>query len=212
MVMTSYADNCTFCTKFGTAPRSDREWYDEVLTSLKEFKVVPGLGPFSEGYLLIVTTHHYLNTACLPQRKLNDLRTLKRKVRDVLTRHYEPPIFFEHGPRPPGGGGGSCIDHAHLHAFPTSLNLLPHLQQSHHIMPIDNLTDLTQFCDHRQSYLFFEDQEGQMYACSVEEVPSQYIRRIMAREMGKPNEWDYALFPNYDLIDATINQLTPWPG
>jgi diadenosine tetraphosphate (Ap4A) HIT family hydrolase len=209
--MVDHQKNCLFCNKFGAPSNSNENWYDKILTHQGGFKVIPGLGPLAEGYLLVISTQHYLNIASLPQKKLAELGNLKQHVRDILTQCYEPPIFFEHGPASIARGGGSCIDHAHLHALPIKFDLLSFLRQDHDLMPIDSLSCLAQLWACRP-YLFIEDQKGQMYMCITDRIPGQYLRRIIAKGIGISDEWDYALFPKYDVVAATINRLTPWPS
>jgi hypothetical protein len=33
---------------------------------------------------------------------------------------------------------------------------------------------------------------------------SQYFRRVIAKQLGRPSEWDYAVFPRWENVRATI--------
>jgi hypothetical protein len=37
---------------------------------------------------------------------------------------------------------------------------------------------------------------------------SQYFRRHIARMLGRPDDWDYALFPHWDNIRTTQNDFS----
>lgn len=203
---------CVFCMKFSGAFSLEREWFDTELISSGDFLVAAGLGPFVEGYLMILTRQHYHSMAQLSTPQLLQLTVLKDEVRDVLTKCYRAPVVFEHGPAFPVSSGGSCIDHAHFQFLPLEIDLLPLLRTRHIMKPIRDLAALVELSAEGKPYLFFENQRGHMYVGEAENVPSQYLRRLIAKELGIPDQWDYALFPNYELIAATIERLTPWPS
>lgn len=205
-------NECVFCTKFGDSSPASREWFDTELTSLDDFIVVPALGPFFEGYLMIVTRQHYHCMGQLSSMELSRLGALKDEVRNVLERCYGiPVVVFEHGSGLPADSGGSCVDHAHFQVLPLRFDVLSPLRKQFPVRPIRTLRALSMFSDRSKAYLFFEDQKGDMYATEAENVPSQYVRRLIAMELGAPEQWDYALFPNYELIAATVRKLRPWP-
>jgi hypothetical protein len=138
---------------------------------------------------------------------LSELNILRREVRDLLTKRYSHPIAFEHGPGLPIGMGGGCIDHAHIHVLPSEIDLLPLL--SKYDMKLIGDTNYTYEIERKdRPYLLYEDQRGHIYMGNGENVPSQFIRRIIANELGIPDQWDYAVFPKYELIEATIDKLT----
>jgi ATP adenylyltransferase len=209
---------CVFCMKFGEDAGAQREWFDAELANLGDFVVVPSLGPFAEGCLMILTRHHYCSMAHLPAAQLARLAVLKSEVREVVTSHYRAPIVFEHGPSVPIGdagfpicSGGCCIDHAHFQVLPIEVDLLAMLKERHTMVPLSDLSDLAGFAVRRRPYVYFEDQQGRMYVGEAEGVPRQYLRRLIAERLGIPDRWDYDFFPNDEMIAATIGRLTPWP-
>jgi ATP adenylyltransferase len=187
------------------------DWYDKELYSYKDFVVVPGLGPLAAGYLMILPRAHYLSVASLPPTLLRDLIDLKSEVRRVIAERFADPIFFEHGPSTSKGGGGSCVDHAHIHVLPTQIDLVPVLRSRH--QGLQNIRSIEQLREFRGTdYVFYEDQNGEMYSTHVTSLPGQYVRRVLAQNMGLEDSWDYAAYPNYSLIRSTISRLSPWPG
>lgn len=204
------AMECSFCRKFGNESSSEREWFDVSLLSTNELVVVPGLGIPDIGYVLIVPRQHYLSIAGLPPSILEHVRQVKALVSTTLSTRFGSIVFFEHGPGAAGASSGNCIDHAHLHALPTSIDVVMMLNQFHALTPCDDLADLTRLA--RDAYLYVE-QDGRGFVVSpVTRLPGQYMHRLLALGRGTPAEWDYALFPHNASIAQTISALSPWPS
>ena len=203
--------DCAFCDKFGNLETHSRAWYDAELLHSGEFVVVPALGALAAGHLMILTRSHYPNMGCLLEGDLMRLSSLLRRIRDVVSAAYGDVVAFEHGPALSAYGGGSCIDHAHLQVLPLSVSgdLLPRLSEKCDFRPMDDISVLSQIGLRNLPYVFFQDQRERMFICQPANVPSQYLRRVIAEELGRPDQWDYALFPNLDFIDATISRLRP---
>ncbi len=208
-----YSDNenrsCVFCHKFSTKFLIKQKWFDKELTSTDDFVVVPALGALVEGYLMIVTKNHYRSMALLTAHQLDNLEILKNQTRQKLIELYKNPIIFEHGPTNLATSIGSCIDHAHFQILPFEYDLLPKLQANYDLKPIKHLSNLTEFGKKDKPYIFFENNSGQMFVILTDKVPNQHIRRLIANALGISDQYDYAIFPNYDLISKTINKLSP---
>jgi diadenosine tetraphosphate (Ap4A) HIT family hydrolase len=201
---------CVFCRKFGGhhSPQH-RAWYDHVLVNRDQLVTVAGLGPPSEGYLLLLTEDHYLSISQLPSQLLRAFERLKKDVASILSNAYSPPTFFEHGAGTPTDRAGGCIDHAHLHVIPTTVDLLLLLRANHRLDRMYGLADLQRF--EARPYVYYEAPNGDGYAGEAPQLPGQYFRRLISAAMGTPDTWDYTLFPNHELMRATIGRLTPWP-
>jgi hypothetical protein len=211
MNLVSHYRGCAFCVKFGNMTSDERNWYDVELTSLGDFVVVPALGALIEGHLMIVTRNHYQSMAYLSEGELVQLSSFVQEVREVLSDAYNGVVVFEHGPALPMHSGGSCIDHAHLQVIPLKIDLLPDLLKCHACRSIGEMRELIMLRHQTMPYFFYQNQLGQMYVSQPADVPSQYMRRLIAAVLEKPDEWDYALFPNFELIEATVRKMTPWP-
>ncbi len=203
-------DNCSFCRKFGVGSTGNLDFYDKILYERSQHIVIPGLGPFEEGYLMIMPKEHHLSISMLPEAIFEDFIEVKREVARVMAHLFGSCIFFEHGPAlSTGGGGGSCIDHAHLHVLPTKVDPFPRLSDQHDFKKISNLNELRSIGG--SNYIYYENNKGEMFVTEAQDVPGQYIRRVLAQELGIPEEWDYLAYPKYNLIKSTISKLSPWP-
>ncbi|MCK7485429.1 MAG: hypothetical protein MZU97_07610 [Bacillus subtilis] len=59
-------DDRIFCAKFGVSSSDKVDWFDQELSAIGDFVVVPGLGAFFDGYVaMIVPRFHYSNLSIL---------------------------------------------------------------------------------------------------------------------------------------------------
>jgi diadenosine tetraphosphate (Ap4A) HIT family hydrolase len=181
---------------------------DRTIIFDKALIVVAALGALTEGHLLLFTKQHYSSLAHLPQPLYNQLEKNLAFLRPYVQKKYKiAPIFFEHGPSE-DEREGSCIMHAHLHCLPTTVLFTREVASQYPTKPVKKLEELADFKSTKHGYLFFENQIGQRYVVIPKKpFPSQYMRQVIAKGMGKPDEWDWALYPNYDIMKKTVKKL-----
>jgi len=169
---------CVFCIA-----RDDPELMDEVENSVlyetDHFFVVPTLGAFVEGYLLICSKCHFDNFFSLPEFMEKEFKLLKRKVSEVLEENYGALFLFEHG----GGGperdsGAACIDHAHLHVIPTRADVRGLVQSSGTRVPC-LIEDLPPQLRGKSNYFYFESKLQGEALLLTDRPPRQFIRKLV---------------------------------
>lgn len=172
------------------------------------FQVLPTLGQIAEGHVLIVPVRHICALADLTAEQIEQLEGLCQQVKSILRRVYGACVFFEHGIRKEGSGGCG-IDHAHMHAAPVMadgvLDILSQQFQGNRIGPI---SEITRSVSHDSSYLFFEDASGERYVFPVKNLPSQYMRKMVAASIGK-DDWDWRQCGHEPNLISTIRRLSP---
>jgi diadenosine tetraphosphate (Ap4A) HIT family hydrolase len=209
-------DDCVFCTKFGVSPNDKVDWFDQELSTIGDFVVVPGLGAFFDGYVMIVPRFHYSNLSILSDVDTNHFLQAKELTKATISNIFGNVILFEHGGSTSGMGGG-CVEHAHLHIMSLGtqnreISLADDVKAAIGLTKTDTpFLDAKSLISRGKPYLILEDIDGLSYVGDASNLPGQFMRRIIAKKIGIPDIWDYSLFPNYDLIRSTINKLTPWP-
>jgi diadenosine tetraphosphate (Ap4A) HIT family hydrolase len=172
------------------------------------FHVLPTLGQIVEGHLLIIPIGHVRALAGLPNEQLLHLEDLCRQVRSVLHDVYGNCVFFEYGIKDKRSGGCG-IDHAHMHAVPvTAKGVLNFLIQEFGGARIDSLVDIERESG-QNSYLFFEDASQERYVFSVDNLPSQYMRKLVAESIGK-SDWDWRKCSHEPALISTVQRLSPF--
>ncbi len=172
------------------------------------FRVFPTLGQLAAGHLLIAPSRHITSMAGLKADESNQLKSICNLVRRALEREYGPAVFFEHGIQ--GTSAGGCgIDHAHMHAVPVACEgVLDALTLEFGGCAIEGLTAVKEIVDPDSSYLFFEDSSGNRYVFPVMDLPSQYMRKLVAKSNGK-SDWDWRKCGQEPELIATLGRLAP---
>jgi len=196
----------TCCCRLG------RELLDRhnILYESENFFIVPALGQLGiEGYLLLCSKKHYIGLGDIPETYYPELENFLDKTTNVVSSVYGPDILvFEHGPKLSCHKGGGCLDHAHLHLVPTSVDVMDFLNKIFKPKKINSLDKLKKiFKKQKSSYLFLIDQSKKRYVIEPTiPIPSQYIRQIIASKMGVKN-WDWRINPDRKTFIKTIKRL-----
>jgi len=210
------AHRCSLCAEAGG--RSERNLFHALLghrigTSYllfetENFVVMPSVGSLVPGYLLVVPRRHALSFGHVSGQYDEELRRLTVSVESALARKYgKRIIFFEHGPVSSRAGGGSCVDHAHLHAVPVPdhVNLVSVIRRDFAVHEADGFGATREWVQRGVPYLLVRHHDARVYICDAWAVVSQYLRRALALQLGRSEEWDWAAFSHAEHVAATID-------
>ena len=154
-----------------------------ILGERRRLKVIPSLGHFVKGYLLLVPKAHFCAIADTPPEFIQELEEVKGILTRQLGQLYGSYMFFEHGARSPDSGGCG-ISHAHLHALPLNVkDVLTKLKSQFPYLPVDSLRLLNR-ATAGASYLYCEDSSSGGWSFFPKFLPSQYMRRVSAESAG----------------------------
>jgi diadenosine tetraphosphate (Ap4A) HIT family hydrolase len=185
---------CEFCDEFaGGISNSFSTLYGNtgrIILSSENFNVIPTIGQIVDGYLLIVPKAHYRALADLPTGLREELKALMRVFHAASEAGYGTHVMFEHGTRT-SSSGGCGIAHAHMHIVP-----LAQLNDPIEIMkctyPFKIIESFEQIAEEPfgSSYLYYEDTSLKKHVFQTDYLPSQYVRRLVARAVGS-EDWDW---------------------
>lgn len=171
------------------------------------FVLMPPIGEFMEGGLLLLTKRHILSFSQLDEALFEPLERLLAAVSLALRERWgSTPLIFEHGPAPDMGKGVCCVDHAHFNIFPAPVAIHPHLAGRMH-RKMDRLHDMRRLRNAEFGYLWVQENDGTRHAYDGFEVPTQRVRRIVAAGIGKPDRWHWRDYPGYDELVTTYHAL-----
>jgi hypothetical protein len=165
-----------------------------VLSSSIGWALMPSLGALGEHHLLLVPRNHYRSIARawskLDQAAPIELISLMRKKLDPGSA-----LIFEHG-EPESGPArtGACIDHAHLHILPGMGRFLDRVATHFQFdTTYRSLEDAMLEADRNGYHLIGAiGEETEIHLRSISgPVPSQFLRRIIARAIGTRDSWDW---------------------
>ncbi len=205
---------CEFCDEFAGgctnafATRYGQYLADRSIMDTGRFRVVPTLGQIVEGHVLVIPVEHICALASLQNDQMQELEDLSNRLRSTLSDMYGGCVFFEHGVR--GQGAGGCgIDHAHLHALPVVADgVLEVLTRQFEGTRIYSLAAIKGSIPKNSPYLFFEDASAKRYVFRVDSLPSQYLRKLVAKSIGK-SDWDWRECGYERQFISTMRRLSP---
>jgi len=184
---------------------------ERILFQNEHFFLTPSLGPLVEGHLLACSKEHLTAMGYLDKDWGRKLRSIRQKVESVFQDIYNSKVLlFEHGEVKvyrECKSSGSCVDHMHLHFLPLELSLREDLaEDGMNIQEIDGLAKLCDFVNKNKSYLFVQDKSGKYVATFDYNIPSQYLRQLVAEKI-ELQEWDWKKYPRKDLFEKSLSTL-----
>ncbi len=201
-------DGCTFCEKFNQNEGPFLYVFDTVIWEDEDFVVVPALGTLNEGYCLLISRQHHTSIACFSTSLLRSCVKVKQFIGRHLVLQFGPVVFFEHGQVCRAHKAGACIDHAHLHCVPLLNDITHRIRVDHRLNKLHEFGKIaTSTEQYDGSYLFFQNQAGEMYTCDGNEVRSQYFRILVAEALGLLGMWDWGVFEFESNAVRTLEKL-----
>ncbi len=210
---TLVAHQCPFCTELEDEPASifaeliQGRLASRIIYEDDNFVLMPPLGEFIEGGLLLLSREHIPSFAHLATSRFKHLERLLERISEAVAKRWGvAPLIFEHGPAPQRSKGVCCVDHAHLNIFPARVHVHPSLAQrmSRAIGP---LADLRRLKPAEFGYLFVQENDGSRRAYDGENVPTQLVRRIITTALGLAERWHWRDYPGYEELITTYNAL-----
>lgn len=198
---------CEFCQEFRSGVCEHLSGSTRrILYEDQDFVVLPALGAFVEGYLLLCSRAHEPSIASLDSERLRRFELLLGFVERVLAQEYSRPWIFEHGMTAGSGSAGGCIDHAHLHLLPGNLRLEECIRGLGNVEELRDWSALGRWRD--RPYILLRGPETKPMICEAPSgLPSQFLRRHAAESLGIGDEWNWAINSHESNIMLTKARL-----
>lgn len=201
--------DCPFCLEFSDVEASE---FRALVSSARlgsriyeendHFVTMAGLGAFSAGYIMLLPVSHVRSFALLRPDLLATADDLIERVSQVHEETFGRGVMFEHGSMAGSGDGGGCIDHAHIHWMRTDAPVLRELRGAGlgETTVIDTLLALPDLVGLDRPYILCRQYGSTVVIRLHQRVPSQFMRRLIARLEGHPMTWDWATHPQTELL------------
>lgn len=196
-------DLCTFCypaPRYGMTP--------PILYEDEEVYVMPALGQFTEGYLLLIHQEH---VDCFGDVANDHIDEVKERIRDALVDTYGACCFYEHGRT------GSCLArgdsricyHAHLHCVPIRKDFTDRITRDFDRIPVEEWPEVVDHYEDSPHYLYLETDDGQKsFFVAEDNIERQYLRKRACEALGLDVELaNWADNPYWDRIYDTVADL-----
>ena len=212
-------ESCGFCTEIHDIPAENNllDNYirlqlgldSRVIFQTDHFVVIPTIGSFVEGYVMVVSKDHYTCVGNIPESHFSELKALLLETKNRIRSAYGmDTVCFEHGSVSCTNRFGGCINHAHIHIVPSRESLIGYLPEyGLEYQELAAIDALQPFGRDGIPYLYFEDVDEQQYVATGEFVVSQFFRKLLAHSHGVPEQWDWRSNLNLDQMRKTIQTL-----
>lgn len=188
-------DDCGYCMYLkGKGKHMGRTVYYS-----KHFFVVPTLGEFIKGYLLIIPIRHVTSMAEFTEEELAEFKEVLADVTYMLqlTYGYKEFLVWENGTGRGGiGKAKNSVVHAHVHIAPSTLTANDIKNLSGFKFKEISYENFSSFGNN--SYLLIKKDDASWIINDNPElyIPRQYVRQILAREYNIEGEqWNWREYP-----------------
>lgn len=203
-------EDCYYCNylKRTLSQKNERTLYRS-----PNFFVIPTIGQFIPGYLLIIPNQHVMSNAELTSAIISEFSDVLDDILFILKLTYGKYhyLVWENGTG--NSGKGKAIDsivHAHIHVAPS--NLTVPLIESSSGFPFEHV-DLETLSKYKNnSYLLIRDEYRKLWKiCNNPNIyiPRQYIRQVLADENNIDGElWNWRNYPFNDQMMKTCADIS----
>ena len=213
--------NCSLCSEFmsnNNSPNIKDYFEDSRIFAHNEcLCVFPTVGCFIKGYILLATIEHYVSLYNCPDIVVSKIKNAIDIIRNNFVQKFNSGmVFFEHGTVNNYNLSPASVCHFHMHFLPINRSIWNDINKKYSFKyyRISNLSDVKDLINEHKiiAYLLFGDYDKQLYLidCSKEDFPSQFLRKVMYEYYygdATDDEWNWKIFPYYDIMVETMNIL-----
>ena len=189
--------NCVFCDI------DKNKIENTIIDESDNFIVLPTIGALVDGYLLIVNKKHINSMSELNENERIEYEFLLEKYRKMFKNIYNKfPIIFEHG-SPISDMKASSVIHAHTHIVNHQFVNEDMIVKKLNFKRIDNLN----YSSKEQNYIMYINQQNVCYVSYNFESISQMMRKLIAKDLGYENKFDWKKEMFMGNINSTIRKF-----
>jgi len=185
-------------------------WDQEVARS-PTFSALPSLGSLVPGWLLIVPRRPMLSLRELTPVERAELGEFHVELATRLSGFPGEVYAFEHGSARVGSLMGCGVDQAHLHLVPLPFDLVRVASSDAASGEIEwvpaESNPMSKLPDAGEYISVWRVGTSAGAVGRVVRPVSQWMRRLIASELGVLGQWDYRTNPQTEIIRETLEQI-----
>lgn len=179
----------------------------------------PSLGALTPGHILILPNQHYRGCLAMEEGHRREMMQLVDACARVLDGRYTGLLVGEHGNQAAQGSGNgasefapTCVDHAHMHVIPVFADFHQALERYRSVLGQPDMKLTKEELQTRdlalgEYQLLGDGDDHWVLWTRPHKAGSQFIRKVGAELLGKPREYNWREFPNYQTIAETRDLL-----
>ncbi len=185
---------CVLCRAVSDAECSSSPRLENTRLALSpSFIVMPCIGPFVPGHVIVVSRAHRPSFASLGESTLLEYERLLEDCGG--NKHYKNALEAEHGSCN-AHKAGACVVHAHMHWLPGLGHTETVFGNTETIATIKSWHELSRFLGH--PYIAIRGTSRTIRVIRAVGLPSQFIRRLLCDELGRDDkDWRQATRRNW---------------
>lgn len=188
---------CRFCEIiFDYKNRIEGEAHNNPLFETDSFLIFPSLGGYSIGHVLVVSKLHVGSMKGLNSFALIELELLLSKIRQTNSYKGSDTLIYENGASD-SNSGAACIAHAHI-------NIIPEVSAP----PILLNTDGEFVSSYISTWKILSPYVMINYKGSMATYDSSNLSVLDVRESlfqrNSRYDWDWSMYPNFEIAEKTI--------
>ena len=158
------------------------------------------------GHVLVCPRAHLRSVAAAPDDVVQDLEALALETTAFLRRALGRLVHaFEHGSGACTSRVACSIEHAHLHLIPADVDVWAELDLMADWRPLAPGAAPLREASAGLEYLAYTSPRGERWlATTADGFPSQMLRQVFARALGREDEWNWRTRPARPLVEATV--------
>ncbi|ENY9928012.1 HIT domain-containing protein [Pseudomonas aeruginosa] len=206
--------SCSYCSEF-SGDREGSYYLRNIFTEINceriylesdRFVVYPSVGALVVGHLLVVPKNHYTALSLSEPDELVELRGVIldiEKIHGCMQIQSGDSFIFEHGILDVDQSLMNCVDHAHLHVLPFSVDAasLPFLN----FIEL-NLEDLSKFDSGFPDYIAY-GASGRLFLSDDRDKHPQYLRKVLHDMLQLDGHWNWRSDPKIENIKGWITRF-----
>ncbi|HFD0467400.1 TPA: hypothetical protein ACF01X_000659 [Yersinia enterocolitica] len=202
---------CKFCSILSNHSRDGKINSPWLFNS--KYAAMVSIGSLVPGWSLICPKEHKINL--VSEYTQSEFWEFATEAVSAIEALYGKTTIFEHGAFDNQSKTGCGTWHAHLHAVPLNFSLENAVFEFAPDMSWEKckVSDISQISNGVE-YLFMSENfsgistEG--YICILKKETSQFFRRVIANELGQPDEFDYKLYAMDSISGPSAEKLTSY--
>jgi len=182
----------------------------------ERFVALPSLGALVPGWTLLVPRRPILSLAETTSQERVELAQLADTIAKRVRTEDNQVFCFEHGSREVGSATGCGVDQAHLHVVPLPFDLIAAafacidgaIAWSNPVRaqrPLDLLPVVGEYV------AIWRVADRLTMIGNVRRPVSQWVRRVIAANLGIGEEWNYRTHPQAHNVNLTLMMLAETP-
>ena len=202
--------DCAYCQYLdGHVQQNERTIYRS-----ENFFVIPTLGQFVTGYLLIIPFQHIMSNGELSREHLEEFQIVLSDVEYIINLAYPESkgiLVWENGSGTSGKGKAKdSLVHSHVHIAPSGLTADEIKEMAGFHFDELEIMDLPNFKEH--SYLLMRCPDKEKWLINNDPkvyIPRQYVRQLIAEEYNIPGDaWNWRTHPFEDIMYQTVETIS----